>query len=166
MHRIRLTAGGDRLEFPGSTSTATVGLTLAKILLNSIVSISTAKFLSADIKDYYYGTPLTAQFEYLRVPIELIPEEIVNQYNLLPLVHDGYVYIEVRKGMPGLKQAGKVAYDRLKAYLSKFGYQPITRTPALWKHELNGIVFTLCVDDFGIKYTNKAQVSHLLDDLC
>ena len=46
--------------------------------------------------------------------IKLIPEEIIRQYNLLKIVHNGYVYLEVRKGMPGLKQAGKVANDRLK----------------------------------------------------
>ena len=77
IHRVRLTAGGDRLDFPGSTATATVGLTLAKILFNSVVSTPNAKFLSADIKDYYYGTPLTTQFEYLCDLIKLILQEII-----------------------------------------------------------------------------------------
>ena len=46
----------------------------------------------------------------------MIPQEIIEQYNLQKLVHNGYVYIEVRKGMPGLKQAGKTANERLKEH--------------------------------------------------
>jgi hypothetical protein len=41
-------------------------------------------------------------FEYMRIPIKLIPHEIIVQYNLLPLVSEGHVYIEVQKGMQGL----------------------------------------------------------------
>jgi hypothetical protein len=42
----------------------------------------------------------------MRIPIKLIRQEIIDQYNLLPLVSDGHVYIEVQKGMYGLPQAG------------------------------------------------------------
>jgi hypothetical protein len=48
-------------------------------------------------------------FEYMRIPTKLIPHEIIDQYNLLPLVYDGHVYIEVQKGMYGLSQAGILA---------------------------------------------------------
>jgi hypothetical protein len=41
-------------------------------------------------------------FEYMRIPIKLIPHEIIDQYNLLPLVSEGHIYIEVQKGMYGL----------------------------------------------------------------
>jgi hypothetical protein len=37
------------------------------------------------------------------------PEEIVQKYNLNALAVDGWVYIEIRKGMYGLKQAGLLA---------------------------------------------------------
>jgi hypothetical protein len=48
-------------------------------------------------------------FEYMRIPTKLIPHEIIDQYNLLPLVSDRHVYIEVQKGMYGLPQAGILA---------------------------------------------------------
>ena len=114
IYRTRLTAGGDRLEYPGITSTDTVSLCTAKIHINSVISTPNGKYLVTDIKDFYYGTPLT-RYEYLRMHIKLIPEEIIRQYNLLKIVHNDYVYLEVRKGMPGLKQAGKVANDRLNS---------------------------------------------------
>jgi hypothetical protein len=41
--------------------------------------------------------------------LSLFPEEIVQKYNLNTLAVDGWVYIEIRKGMYGLKQAGSSA---------------------------------------------------------
>ena len=41
------------------------------------------------------------------MPIKLMPQEIVNKYKLVDLAVNGNVFIEIRKGMPGLKQAGK-----------------------------------------------------------
>ena len=70
--------------------------------------------------------------------------------------------MEIRNGMPGLKQAGKVANDRLITHLQKYGYSPCARTPALWKHATRPVTFTLCVDDFGIKYVGTENVEHLI----
>jgi hypothetical protein len=47
--RTRLTVGGDQIEFPGDKSIHTAGLTTAKILINSVISILGAKFLVIDI---------------------------------------------------------------------------------------------------------------------
>jgi hypothetical protein len=105
------------------------------------------------------------RYEYMKLPLALIPAEIVKQYNLLDLAHDGSVYIEIRKGMPGLKQAGRIASDRLTAHLAKSGYAPVARTPSLWKHATLPVVFSLVVDDFGVKYTGAANAQHLIDAL-
>jgi hypothetical protein len=45
-----------------------------------------------DVKIFYLATPIE-YFEYMRIPIKLIPQEIIDQYNLLPLVSDVHVYI-------------------------------------------------------------------------
>ena len=54
--------------------------------------------------------------------------------------------------MPGFKQAGRIANDRLKAHLAHFDFAPVPRTPALWKHATKPITFSLIVDNFGVKY--------------
>ena len=120
--------------------------------------------MTADIANFYYGTPLD-RFEYLRVQLSLIPDEIIAQYKLRSIARDGWVYMEVRKGIPGLKQAGKVANERLTKHLAKYGYAPVPRTPALWRHTTRQTCFTLCVDDFGIKYYNRADADHLFNAL-
>ena len=92
------------------------------------------------------------RYKYMQISLVILPEEIIAQYNLLQLASNGWAYLETRKGMPGLKQAGRIANNRLKIHLSNFGYSPIARTPSLWKHVTKDICFSLVVDDFGVKH--------------
>ncbi len=53
--------------------------------------------------------------EYMRLRLEIIPEKIIVKYNLRDLVDaDGWVYVEIRKGMYGLPQAGIIANQLLE----------------------------------------------------
>jgi hypothetical protein len=133
-HRVRNVAGGNRLDFPGPTATQTASLTTIKVLLNSTISTPGARFSAFHIKNFYYGTPMS-RYEYMKLHLSKFPDEIVAEYNLLSLATDnGWIYMEIRKGMPGLKQAGRIANDRLTTHLAQFGYRPVPRTPSLWTH--------------------------------
>jgi hypothetical protein len=106
--RVRLTVGGDRLDYSGNVATSTADITTFKILINSTLSTKDAIMMIVDIKNYYIGTPLP-RFEYMKMPLSYFPEEIVQKYNLKALAVNGWVYIEIRKGMYGLKQVGLLA---------------------------------------------------------
>ena len=41
----------------------------------------------------------------MKISLDIFPEEIIALYNLYQLVSNGWVYLEIRKGMPGLKHA-------------------------------------------------------------
>ena len=73
--------------------------------------------------------------------------------------------MEIRKVMSGLKQAGQIASDLLTKNLARNGYAPVPHTPSLWRHHTSDLVFSLVVDDFGIKYTRKADADHMLKSL-
>jgi hypothetical protein len=105
-----------------------------KILINSTLSTKNAAMMMMDIKNYYIGTPLP-RFEYMKMLLSRFPEEIIQQYNLNALAVDGWVYIEIRKGMYGLKQAGLLANKLLQTRLNPFGYYPARHTPGLWLHK-------------------------------
>jgi hypothetical protein len=108
-HRVRNVAGGDRLDFPGRTSTHTASLTTIKVLLNSTISTPGARFSAFDIKNFYYGTPMP-RYEYMKMHLSKFPDEIIDEYQLRSIATtDGWIYMEIRKGMPGLKQAGRIA---------------------------------------------------------
>jgi hypothetical protein len=71
------------------------------------------------------------------------------------------VYIEIRKGMYGLKQAGLLINQLLQTRLAPFGYYPVRHTPGLWLHHTRPISFTFVVDDFAVKYVGKQHAEHL-----
>jgi hypothetical protein len=100
-------------------------------------------------------------FEYIRIPIKLIPQDMIVQYNLLPLVSDGHVYIEVQKDMYSLPQAGILANQLLAHRLAIHGYQQTK----FWRHATHPIQLTLVVDDFGVQYVGKEHAQHLIDAL-
>ncbi len=162
--RTRATVDGEKITYPGDVSTKTAGLTTAKVLFNSVLSTPNAKFMGIDLKNFYLNTPLD-RYEYMKMPITLIPDEIINQYNLLPLVHNGFIYIEIQKGMYGLPQAGILASKLLQKRLAAHGYAPTEHTHGLWTHHTRPILFSLVVDDFGVKYVGKQHADHLYNAL-
>ncbi len=100
--QTRLTAGGDRINYPNDMGTPTADMTLFKCLANSIISTPGAQCIMLDIKDFYLNTPMKHK-EYTRLKITDIPDEIIKEYNLQELVtEDGYVYCAISKGMYGL----------------------------------------------------------------
>ena len=98
----------------------------------------------------------------MKMQLKMIPQEFIHQYNLQGLQENGWVYMKILKGMPGLKQAVRLANERLVHHLAPYGYAPVQHTPSLWKHESNGILFALVVHNFGIKSTSQAATKHLL----
>jgi hypothetical protein len=162
--RVRFTVGGDKVDYPGDVSTKTADLSTAKCLFNSVLSTPGAKFMTADIENFYLNTPMERK-EYMRIPVKDIPDTIMEQYDLTPLIHNGFLYVEISKGMYGLPQAGRLANDQLLVHLAKAGYTQAANTPGLFRHESRPVTFCLVVDDFGIKYVGKEHAEHLLATL-
>ena len=74
----------------------------------------------------------------------------------------GSVYVEVRRGMYGLPQAGLLAQEQLSESLEEHGYYQSKIVQGLWHHKTRPITFTLVVADFGVKYTNEDDEQHLM----
>ena len=53
LNRVRMTVGGNRINYPGDCGTPTADLLTVKLLFNSIVSTPNAKFMSIDISNFY-----------------------------------------------------------------------------------------------------------------
>jgi hypothetical protein len=69
-HRIHFTVSGDHIDYPGDISTKTADLPTVKTLLNSVISTPNTRFMTADLKDFYLGTPLV-QYEYMQIPVSV-----------------------------------------------------------------------------------------------
>ena len=62
----------------------------------------------------------------MRIPLKFIPQEIIYAYNLTALVYDqGWIYMRIKKGMYGLKQAGIIANQELVKHMAPFVYHPV-----------------------------------------
>ena len=94
VNRVCVTVGGNRLNFPGATTTHCAVLKTTKCLLNSTISTPGARFMTLDIKDFYYGTAM-ARYEYMKLALACISEEIIEQYSLHTLSSDGWVYLDI-----------------------------------------------------------------------
>jgi hypothetical protein len=163
--RVRITIGGNLVVYEGTTSTKAAEMPTVKIFINSVISTPNAKFMTGDLKDFYLNTAKmpSKDFAYMKLPINIFPPAILEQYK--HLIYKDHIYVEVSKGMYGLPQAGKLANEQLVRHLAPYGYAPCPITPGLWKHHTRDITFLLVVDDFGIKYTNRKDVEHLLNAL-
>ena len=61
----------------------------------------------------------------MKLQLKTTPQESIDQYNLQALQVDGWFYIDIQKGMSGLKQAACLANDRLVQHLAPYGYIPV-----------------------------------------
>ena len=80
-HRTRLTVGGNLINFPGDGTTPTADLIISKLIFKSVLSTKNGKFMCADMASFYLKNTMN-RYEYMKLSLENIPEEIIQQYNL------------------------------------------------------------------------------------
>ena len=133
-------------------------------MINSVLSIPVARFGFFDVKNFYLDTPLEKP-EYVRVRLQDIPQELINEYNPMEYERSGWIYIEIIRGCYGLKQSGNLVNDLLFNRLEKAGYYEACSTPGIFRHTWRPIQFLLIVDDFGVEYVGKQHAEHLANVL-
>ena len=52
---------------------------------------------------------------------KFIPKEVIDEYDIIFNDQD-FTYVEIRRGMYGLKEAGVIAFDQLVQKLKRLGY--------------------------------------------
>jgi hypothetical protein len=92
----------------------------------------------------------------MRLKLSHIPADMIEHYNIHEIsTPNGYIYCEIQKGMYKLPQVGIIAQELLADQLKLHGYSQSNTTPGLWKHKSCPLVFSLVVNDFGVKYVGK-----------
>ena len=82
-------------------ATPTASLELVKLIINSVLSCPGANFYSFDVKNFYLGTPMDCP-KYVKIKLTNIPQEFIDEYNLLEFEHNGWIFFELIKGCYGL----------------------------------------------------------------
>ena len=76
-----------------------------------------------------------------------------------------FVYVKINKSIYSLPQTGSLVKKLPNKCLEPEGYFEVPHMTGLWKHIYKSIQFTLVVYNFGIKFTNKKHVYHLINAL-
>ena len=116
----RITIGGNRICYPGYVGTKTASLDLVKIIIYSVLSRKDAKYVAFDIPNFYLQNPLDRP-EYVCIKISDIPQNFIDEYDLLDSVWYGWVYFEINHGVYGLPQSGILANRLPEEILAKRG---------------------------------------------
>jgi hypothetical protein len=154
--------GGNLLHYPGNCGTPTIDMITVKLHLNSVISTKNACYCTIDLRDFYLNTSM-GQPEYICMKISNLPPNFIKACNLIDLAtDDGTTYIKIQKGMYGLPQAGILAQNLLEKRLNQHGYHQSKITLGLWKHDWWPLLFTLCANDFGIKYIGREHANHFV----
>ena len=94
----------------------------------------------------------------MRILLKHIALDIQLRRNMAQLVDNNCALTEIKTSIYGLPQVGKLSQNRLVKHLAS---HQCTNMPCMFVHDINGIIFTLVVDDFLINYNDKAVADQL-----
>jgi hypothetical protein len=133
-----------------------------KLHWNSIIiSTALAKYMCPKIKNFCWTAALE-YFKYMKIPLTLFPEWIVEQYNLTRHALNGFVHLEMRRAVWWIATSRIYSKQMPKTKACAVWVQKSTNTPGLWHHDTRSVLFTLVLDNFGVKYVNADNVQHLI----
>ena len=90
--------------------------------------------------------------EYMSIHSKYFIKDMQDKYGIDNIIApDSYVYCRIKRGMYGLKQAARLAYDAILTNLKKHRYAPDKYSPNIWVNETRDTKFSSCVDVFGFK---------------
>ena len=94
----------------------------AKLHINSIIydTHKGARYLGIDITNFYLSTNMPYH-QYMHIHPSKTPQEIKNEYEFV-ISADRLVYLDICKGLYGLKEAGVLALNQLVKSLAPHGY--------------------------------------------
>ena len=113
----------NRINYLGVVTTPSAELQTVKLHLNSVISDVKTSYTTADIKNFNLNTPMHC-YEHLRIPVQNISDDIMQQYQLQYLVINAFIMVEIRKGVYELPRADIITNNQLQKHLTKLNYFP------------------------------------------
>ena len=130
-NQTQITIGGNHICYPRDVGTPTGSLELVKIIIGSVLFFRHARFVAFDVSNFYLTTPMDRP-EFVRIRLKDIPQEFIDEYNLISYANNGWIYFEIIKGCYGLPQARKLGNDLFRTRLNNKGYYETTTMTGLW----------------------------------
>ena len=128
--RLQITVGGEKLTFDRPVSTPKSDITTSKLHWNSVILTTGFKYLMVDFNKFYLNN-IMVKHEIYNIAIVLIPQEGIDEYNLIDKQINRFLYVRVEKGMYGLFLGEIISKTALKEHIRPFGYEPAPITPGI-----------------------------------
>ena len=98
--RVRMTVGGDKLDYPYATALPTDSIIKAKLTVNSVISDHkkyNLYFCVIELKDFFLAMPMEGA-EYIRIHKKYITKKFVQKYKLQDKIYkDDDIYCKVKR---------------------------------------------------------------------
>ena len=101
-------------------------------------------------------------YEYICLPITIILDGEITQYNLRAIGGNVHVYDDIRKVMYGLPQVEQIANYFITKNITPHVHYQCCNTPGLCRHKWIPVSFCLVVDDFVVKYVANKHAEHVI----
>ena len=89
-NRVRVTAGGNLINYPFELITLFADITTSKCLWNSTISTPGTRYVVSDASNIYLATPLDDP-EYMWIAANLIPQDFIEMYKLQDKIKNSYI---------------------------------------------------------------------------
>ena len=160
-YRIRLPISGYRLLYNDDVYFLAASLLETKFLLKSIISNASkgTRFMTLHIKDFPFKHLWNAQNICVYIPNFFLKIWKIRITFLHWLLKTDLFTAKSKRGMYGLTQAARLAYDNLVSNLKNDRYFPDKYCPNICSHESHHTKICLYVDVFWCKIFNKRWCS-------
>ena len=112
------------------------------------------KSLVLDIKDFYLNTAMD-DYEYMWLPWWISPQDFIDEHQIEQIFINNRTLVKILKVIYSLPQSGRLFYIALIEQLQLHVYTRAGFTAGLFKHTTRDHMFSLVVDEFGVKYKPK-----------
>ena len=117
--------------------------------------------MGVDLKYFYLNTPMV-RYEYMQIPITILPQEIIKEYDIDHLIDNRFILPEIKSNV--LSITGRSTNLRkLAKNLDIRGYRPTLYSLYLFKHQTRKITFCLVVNNVSIKFIHQHNPPHLVN---
>jgi hypothetical protein len=128
------------------------------------------RFATADMVDYYLGTPIEDPHAYVQIEADTIGDQLIDLYRLNDLVYTSksgkrMITFRLAKAMYGYPAAGLLSFNKLKSALEQADFYEHPLVDCLFLHKTRSITFALIVDDMAIKFDNEDDLQFLLSTI-
>ena len=165
-YKYRVAAGGHRQpedEYPkADISSPTLDHSSLLLFLSTMMKADGTQFATADFPGAYLSTDIDEEI-YLTIDkknVDIIASYPEFQEIRKYIRHDNTVLTKIQKGIYGLKQSGKLWYDKLKSLLHDYGCIPLDSNPCIFSKTMeDGSKFYIAVyvDDLMIATNNLVE---------